>query len=178
MTRTRRGINVAHHLRRGSQRTPGAAKACPGIPFVKQMLSKQERSALRVINTIVAIFLALSVAVFPLSMAHAAALAGHHEATAQADVRIEADHDHFHQAASSCAEDANVTVADDCASHQGASGPRGGASCCNLVCHAFEASAAPAVFTPLRLARAVHLRAEEQVAGGFAGRIDRPPRTV
>lgn len=130
---------------------------------------------MRLTSTIIAVFLALSMAIFPISMVRATAMGGHsHAATAQVEYG-----DHHAHVASSDADCPSLTNVDDHgvpaenASHE--SGP----SCCGMgACHVFQMSAAPSVFTPAGSAHVLHALEDEQVSGAFSVRIDRPPRTV
>lgn len=129
---------------------------------------------MRLTSTLIAVLLALSMAIFPITMVRAAAMGGHsHGATTQAD---HGDHHHPTSLEADCAPvsavDSGCTSSED-PSHT--SGP----SCCGMgACHAFQLSAAPEVFTPVRSVQIVHMSGDQQVSGAFSVRIDRPPRTV
>lgn len=130
--------------------------------------------ALRLTSTIIAVFLALSMAIFPITMVRAAAMGGHsHQATTQAD------HGHQEHLASSGEDCSSAVTPDTDSSPAGDAAHTSGPSCCGMgACHAFQLNAAPSVFTPARSAQIVHAFGDEQVSGAFLVRIDRPPRTV
>ena len=131
---------------------------------------------MRLTSTIIAIFLALSMAIFPISMARAAAMVGH----SHAGMTSGAEHvGHHTQVASPDAHCASIAGADDHASPSDEGGQQSSASCCGMgACHAFQMSSAPAVSTPASIAHLLQAPGHEQVTGAFSVRIDRPPRTV
>ena len=131
---------------------------------------------MRLTSTIIAVFLALSMAIFPVTMVLAAATSGHgHAAMAQSE---HGDH-HHHLAFSPEADSSSYAGVDgDCAPVGNAS-HKSGPSCCGMgACHVFQMSAVPCVSTPAGAAHVMHAPGDQQVTGAFSVRIDRPPRTV
>ncbi len=131
---------------------------------------------MQVMRTIIAALLAACMAIFPIAMPQASALAGHsHTSAATADARTAdvidaAGHAHLCDEASDAAHHEH-------ASHNG--NPDNGQTCCgSMTCHAFQVSAAPSLVTRLRLSGVVHISRDQQVALTFSGRLDRPPRTA
>ena len=130
---------------------------------------------MRLTSTIIAVFLALSMAIFPISMARAGAMAGHaHAGTAQAEPR-----DHHNPLASTVADCASLSSGDHHGSPSEDASHNSAPSCCGMgACHVFQMSAAPSVSTPAGSAHLLQAPGDEQVTGAFSVRIDRPPRTV
>ena len=130
---------------------------------------------MRLTSTIIAAFLALSMAIFPISMVRAAAVGGHNHA----GIVESAEHgDHHGDIASADADCALVA-----SSHHHTTPPDDGSSsapsCCGMgACHAFQMSSATGMSTPAAVAHLLHAPGDEQVTGAFLGRIDRPPRPV
>jgi uncharacterized low-complexity protein len=142
-------------------------------------ISQSGRSdrALRLTSTIIAVFLALSMAIFPVSIVGAASMGGHHGTTAAG---ASADHgdDHEHVASSGAGCAFVIAAEDDCGPSKNAS-HESAPSCCGMgVCHVFQMSAAPSVSTPVAKPHKLHAPGDQQVAGAPSVRIDRPPRTV
>jgi hypothetical protein len=118
--------------------------------------------------------MAVSMAIFPISMPQAAAMkAGHHGA--------QAAHVHDHGAAEACLDDDSILIGSDrsaCHEHPAADG-KGDSLCCgSIVCHVFQVSVAPGLYTPIARSISLAVALEEQVLSAFLGRIERPPRTV
>ena len=132
---------------------------------------------MRLTSTIIAVFLALSMAVFPVSMARAAIVGGHHGTTA---ANASPDHgDHHEHVASSGTDLSTPTNVDDHATSSEDASHNTAPSCCGMgACHVFQISVAPTVSTPAGSAKLLQSPGDEQVVGGFSVRIDRPPRTV
>jgi hypothetical protein len=130
---------------------------------------------LRLTSTIIAVVLALSMAIFPVSMVRAAAMVGHSHAGM---TFVEHGNPHVH-AASPQADCASLASADDHATPSDEGSQNSAPSCCGMAaCHVFQMSAAPTVSTPTGSAHVLHSPGDEQVTGAFSVRIDRPPRTV
>ena len=133
---------------------------------------------MRLLSTILAVFLAVSMAILPISMPQAADLnGGHHNLSVEVThSQSEADA-HLHAVSAEC-EPATISQAPDCASHNQTSHDPAGGSCCNMSCHAFQVSSWPNLFERVSTGRAVNSTADQQVVGVIASRIDRPPRTI
>ncbi|QRM31335.1 hypothetical protein [Microvirga sp. VF16] len=132
---------------------------------------------MRLMGTIIVALLAITMAIFPISVPQAAASAGHpHAATASAGhthAAFDEDHEHPDEAVSHGADLGAVADHDE-GSHD-CSGP----VCCSIgTCHAFQASVLPDLSTPAMSTIPVALPGDEQVEGITAGGLDRPPRTV
>jgi hypothetical protein len=115
-------------------------------------------------------------AIFPISMPQAAAAkVGHHETQAAHS------HVHDHAAAQACDDgDAGLIGSDRSACHErpDADG-KGDTLCCgSIVCHVFQVSVAPGLYTPIARSISLSVAVDEQVPSAFLGRIERPPRTV
>jgi len=128
---------------------------------------------LRLVDTVLALMLAVCLAVFPIAMPRAMAVAGHgHAVAAHHPQAAEAGDEH------ACAS-AEIDVADR---HQHPSHDpdgRDGPPCCGtMACHALQASSVPALGAPPTTIRVVHVTRDQQIAGVLSGRLDRPPRTV
>jgi hypothetical protein len=118
---------------------------------------------------IIAVLLAITMAIFPISMPRAAALGGHDHAAV-----LEGDH-----GAAAEAVHHDVSTGDDCLDHSGGSHDGSGLPCCGMgACHAFEMTVAPDVHSPVTSAVPLAIIGDEQVASVTPGRLDRPPRTV
>jgi hypothetical protein len=138
---------------------------------------------LRLMDPIIAVLLAITMAIFPISMPRAAAFGEHGHAAAveivHEDVAVAADHhanhhDHADMVASCDLAAVGVCGQPESNSHDGAT-----SACCGIgFCHAFQPSVAPPVFSPYLSAVPMSLARDEQVEGAFLGRLDRPPRTV
>jgi hypothetical protein len=133
-----------------------------------------ERPALRLTSTIIAVVLALSMAIFPISGARsAAAMSNHHHH----DHGAVAHHAPDHTLATDHAPDQVATATDDCSGHKSRSGKQTG--CCDMgVCHAFTAAPWATSADMASLVETVGDYGDEQVRGELSVRIDRPPRTA
>ena len=126
---------------------------------------------MKLTSTIIAAFLALSMAIFPISVVRAAAIGGH----SHAGVTSATEHS---DVVSAGADRASIGSQDDHAPCDDTSN-MGGAACCGMVaCHVFDVSASPAVAVPAGSVRVLHALGDEQVNGAVSIRIDRPPRTI
>ncbi len=133
---------------------------------------------MRLLSTILAVFLAVSMAILPISMLRAADLDGaHHGGPGGVAHSHDTSPDHFHYASAACTSEALQLLADRASQDQAEHDPTAG-SCCSLGCHAFQVSDAPGLFERASTSRAVNSTADEQVVGVISSRIDRPPRTV
>ena len=135
-------------------------------------------------GSLIAVLLAITMAVFPISMPWAAALQGHghvwpvavlHEDAAAPAATLEhaADHDH---AGIATYDPASVGGCEEqeSSSHHGAN-----PACCGMsMCHAFQVSTAALVSSPYCSSAPMALARDEQVGGALPGRLDRPPRNV
>ena len=131
---------------------------------------------MRLTRAIIAVLLAVSMAMFPISMPQAAAMkAGHHGAQAAHP------HVHDHGSARACHDgDAGLIGSDRSACHEHPDADaKGDTLCCgSIVCHVFQVSVAPGLYTPIARSISLAIAVEEQVPSAFLGRIERPPRTV
>jgi hypothetical protein len=120
-------------------------------------------------DAIIAGLLALTMAIFPISMPRAAASNGpEHSFTL--------DTHHTHDDVLASCDQAFAIV---CGDHGSGNHDSSGSNCCGVgVCHAFEVSAAPDVHWPYATAAPMAIAGDEQVEGVNSGRLDRPPRTV
>ena len=138
-------------------------------------LSDRRHSILRLTRAIIAALLAVSMAIFPISMPQAAMKASHHGAQAAHS------HVHDHAAAQACLEGDSGVIGGDrsaCHEHPDADG-KGDTLCCgSIVCHVFQVSVAADLYTPIARSISLAVAVEEQVPSAFIGRIERPPRTV
>jgi hypothetical protein len=114
--------------------------------------------------------------IFPITMLQAAAvgshLGEHHHSGKQAD------HTHENAAAPYWGDAIEAAQPNDCPSPGHSSHGESGQTCCNLVCHSFALPVGPIVCSPVSTPIATAMTGDEQVAGIFSGRIERPPRTV
>jgi hypothetical protein len=140
------------------------------MPFMEYHPFQPERPALRVTSTIIAVFLALSLAIFPIPGAMPAAVMGAHHgaapqhATGQSRV---SDHDAGHRTAAN----------EDCSGHKAPAGKQAG--CCDMgACHAFTAAPLTTFADVAPLVASVIAQGDEQVRGELSVRIERPPRTT
>ncbi|QFU16548.1 hypothetical protein [Microvirga thermotolerans] len=134
----------------------------------------------RLMGTIIVALLAITMAIFPISVPQAAASAGHrHAAVTSAGpthdhAAIGGEHGHAGGAASH----------DDTVSSASADRPQGGQDCAGPVCcsmgtcHAVQDTALPILHSPAGSRLPIAMPGDEQVAGIVVGRLDRPPRTV
>jgi hypothetical protein len=124
---------------------------------------------LRLMGPLIAVLLAVTMAIFPISIPRAAALSGHgHAAEFGTHTHDEAGISRDHESPAPCGD------------HHG-SGKHdvGSPGCCGMgVCHAFQVSAAPDLLSPQVTAASIVLSADEQVRGVTPGSLDRPPRTI
>lgn len=133
---------------------------------------------MRLMGTIIVALLAITMAIFPISVPQAAASAGHwHAATADAGhahAVLEGEHEHAHETASHGTDLSGGSVDRDQGPHD-CSGP----VCCSMgTCHAFQASMLPDLSSPAASTIPVALPGDEQVEGITTGGLDKPPRTV
>jgi hypothetical protein len=137
---------------------------------------------LRLMESIIAVLLAITMAVFPITMPHTAAMpgVGHHPVIdVQSDGAPASDHEHLDrhdhaEAVGSCDPASASTSGAHESSCEGST-----SACCGIgMCHAFQVSAAPLVDGPDLSAVTMVPPGDEQVDGTLSGRLDRPPRTV
>lgn len=136
---------------------------------------------LRLMGTIIVALLAITMAIFPISVPQAAASAGHPHARV-----ADAGHKHVHEHAAVDGPHGHADVAshhDVMASafgdHDQGSHDCAGPVCCSMgTCHAFQASVLPDLSSPAASTIPVALPGDEQVEGITAGGLDKPPRTV
>jgi hypothetical protein len=118
---------------------------------------------------IIAVLLAITMAIFPISVGQAAAVKGSEHVVAL---------DAHHPLDEALATPDGI-VAGTCSDHHTGNHDGTSPGCCGIgICHAFQVSAAPAVYSPHRSAVLMALAGDEQVDGIVSGRLDRPPRTV
>ena len=129
-------------------------------------------------GTIIVALLAITMAIFPISVPQAAAWAGHQHAAmagpGHEHAAVDGDHEHAVELTSSH----DVTLGDSTDHHQGSKECSGPVCCSMATCHAFQESAAPSVYSPTVSQAAMALAGDEQVGGITTGGLDRPPRTV
>ncbi len=133
-------------------------------------------SLIRVANATIAILLTLSLAIFPISGTHAAAVMGHHHGVVL-DQAPEGVHgaDHNATEAVDYATHESTSATHDCSSDNNAPHTTGG--CCDMgACHAFALGGIAAVAAPAALRGNLVSQGDEQVRGERSFRIDRPPR--
>ncbi|WP_114946370.1 hypothetical protein [Microvirga calopogonii] len=137
---------------------------------------------LRLMATIIVALLAITMAIFPISVPQAAAAAGHRHAAAVSssdghshEHRVGGgEHEHVHRPASGD-EVTSSASADHDQGSQGCAGP----ICCSMgTCHAFQDTALPVLDSPAASRLPIAVPGDEQVGGITAGGLDRPPRTV
>lgn len=132
-------------------------------------------------GTIIIALLALTMAIFPISMPGAAASTGHsHAAPSSGHTTHAGGHDANHEASAHASVTCHERVAGTgCADHAQGAHDQGDQTCCGGVsCHSFQVSTAPVVASPLASPVPVAIAGDEQVTGIVAGRLERPPRTV
>lgn len=133
---------------------------------------------LRLMGTIIVALLAITMAIFPISVPQAAAHAAHQH-LALADTGHEhptADADHEHaEVKASC--DATLSISGD-RDHPGSEGCTGPTCCSMGACHAFQVSTPPSLYSPAVSDVTIVLTRDEQVEEITVGGLDRPPRTV
>jgi len=147
------------------------------------ILANRSDSPLRLMGTIITALLAITMAIFPISMPRAAASTGHAHAAATAphahkvhDAKPHADHHHAVQASAICDD---ATAGAGCEHHPKSSYDQGDPTCCGgMGCHSFQVSTAPIVSSPAVAPIPLAVAGDEQVAGLVIGRLDRPPRTI
>ena len=131
---------------------------------------------LPLMRSFVAALIAVAMAIFPITGSRSAALGGHDHHLAALVTHV-----HGSSAAAPCldeAADLHATAHADGVPDEPSHGNAGQSCCGSMACHFFALSAAPGVFTPLAVPAPLSVTRDEQVAGVFSGRIERPPRTV
>ena len=133
---------------------------------------------MRLMGTIIVALLAITMAIFPISMPQAAVSMGP-EHTVTAEIGYEhATFDGAHEHANVMASCDDVVVS-GCSDHDPGSHDPAGPSCCGMgICHAFQLSVTPALTSPALSFAPIAIAGDEQVVSVVSGRIDRPPRTV
>lgn len=122
---------------------------------------------MRLMAPIIAVLLAITMAIFPISMPRAAASGAH-----RSPVTLDTHHAHGN-AEVSCDHEVSVT----CGDHEGETHEASG--CCGMsVCHAFQVSAAPAALCRQVTMTSITGIKDEQVWGITPCGFDRPPRTI
>jgi hypothetical protein len=123
---------------------------------------------LRLMGPIIAVLLAITLAIFPISMRQAAALGSHEHHVGTSEI--------LHQDAAAAGDHDHSASCDTCGGHEPGSEHGKSSACCGMtVCHAFEVSTAPLISPRYSASRAAWTR-DEQVGDSLSGRIDRPPR--
>jgi ABC-type nickel/cobalt efflux system permease component RcnA len=145
------------------------------------ILANRSDSPLRLMGTLIVALLAITMAIFPISMPRAAASAGHQHA-----VVAGAGHEHVHDHATvdrahdhaDAASHADV-VSSASGDHDQDSHDCTGPVCCSMgTCHAFQDTAFPILSSPAVSHLPVAMPGDEQVGGITTGSLDKPPRTV
>lgn len=135
---------------------------------------------MRLMATIIVALLAITMAVFPISVLPAAAPAGHQHAAGT----VGHGHGHEHAGMDGSHRHADVassghTALADFGGHDGNSDDCTGPVCCSMgTCHAIQVSALPGLYSPTASQAAMAVTGDEQVGGIVTGGLDRPPRTV
>jgi len=135
---------------------------------------------LRLLGTIIVALLAITMAIFPISVPQAAVSAGHQHAMASAGHK----HVHEHATIDRAHEHADVTSHADVVSsasgdHEKGSRDCTGPVCCSMgTCHAFQDTAFPILSSPAASHLPIAMPGDEQVGGITTGGLDKPPRTV
>jgi hypothetical protein len=142
----------------------------PAQPFRETYSVLMKWSAsLRLIGTIIAVVLAITMAIFPISMPRAAVPSGHHHGA------MHSGHGHHDHAAMPTCD--HRTVAHDETGDQ-SSHDAGGQVCCSMgACHAFQVGTVPALHVPSPEAISVAANGDEQVNDVISSRLDRPPKS-
>ena len=133
---------------------------------------------MRLMGIIIVALLAITMAIFPISMPQAAASMGpEHPVTADIGyAHATFDGVHEHAAVMASCDD---VVASGCSDHDPGPHDPAGPNCCGMgMCHAFQLSVTPILNSPALSFAPVAIAGDEQVASAVSGRIDRPPRTV
>jgi hypothetical protein len=129
-----------------------------------------ERPALRLTSTIIAVFLALAMAIFPIAGVRSAAVMGHHGGAA-------VQHGGHHASAADHGADHATAATDDCSGHEAPAGKQAG--CCDMgACHVFAATLAATFLYAAAPVGTFVQQGDEQVRGERSVRIERPPRTA
>jgi len=126
---------------------------------------------LRLVGPIIAVLLAITMAIFPISVPHAAVSGVHNHAAAHG-------HDHQEHAVEASVSCDHQVVEGQHSEHEGT--PDGaGSSCCSIGgCHAVHVSLVAGLPSPAVAPLPSAISGDEQVDGVISGRLDRPPRTV
>ena len=133
---------------------------------------------MRLMGTIIVALLAITMAIFPITVPQAAASAGHQHAimidAGHEHTAIDGEHEHVDELASS--DDTSLRASTD---HQQGSKDCSGPVCCSMgTCHAAQVSAPASVYSPTVSQASMTMAGDEQVGGITTGGLDRPPRTV
>ena len=135
---------------------------------------------MRLMGPIMALLLAVTMAIFPISMLRAAAPGVHEH-----PVTLSADLEHLPTSGSEHASQTEVGSCDvppvlaDCGSHGPGSHDTSSPSCCGMgACHVFQVTLGADMHSPVLSSAPVGIPGDEQVVGVISGGIDRPPRSV
>jgi hypothetical protein len=137
---------------------------------------------LRLLGTIIVALLAITMAIFPISVPQAVASAAHQHALVASighehahEHAVDGDHEHTEVLASP-SNDAALSASSD---HDQGSQDCTGVVCCSMgVCHAFQVSENPSLSSPAGALIPMAMAGDEQVGGITASGLDKPPRTV
>jgi hypothetical protein len=129
-------------------------------------------------STIIVALLAITMAIFPISVPQAAASTGYQHAVmvgaGHQHSAVDGDHEHVDEMAPSA--NADLSASDN--HHQNPDDCSGPVCCSMSTCHAFQEAAAPTVYSPTITEAPMAMAGDEQVGGITTGGLDRPPRTV
>jgi len=152
----------------------------PHFRDTEPILTNGSDSPLRLLGTIVAALLAITMAIFPVGMPQAAASTGHsHAALAAGHSHAGGSAPHHDEAAGLQAVCHSSAVQSDCDRNPADPHDHGDANCCGgLGCHSFQVSSAPIISSPITSRILIAVAGDEQVSGIAPGRLDRPPRTM
>lgn len=157
---------------------PGSSLSNPNFRDTYPLSTTRSFSSLRLMGTIIVALLAITMAIFPISMPQAVAHAAHQHVT-----RVGTGHEHgvaerghqhpdlqaSHDAAAVGLSGSHDPDTQDCT----------GVVCCSMgACHAFQDTAPPSLFSPAVSEISIALTRDEQVEEVIVGGLDRPPRTV
>jgi len=127
---------------------------------------------LRLLGTLVVALLAITMAIFPISMPRAAVSAGHHHAQVAG-----AGHKHVHEHADVASHD--DVLASASGDHEQGSNDCSGPVCCSMgTCHAFQDTVLPILYSPAVSHLPMAMPGDDQLGGITADGLDKPPRTV
>ena len=133
---------------------------------------------MRLMGTIIVALLAITMAIFPVTVPQAAASAGHQHAimigAGHEHASVDGEHEHVDELVSS-----DGTTQRASTDHHQSSKDCSGPVCCSMgTCHAVQVSAPTGVYSPTVSQASMIMAGDRQVGGLATGGPDRPPRTV